>query len=138
MLLALIESVDKACSPDYDGVALQGWFGHAETLLPLFSLMRLPGCFALPLNWDNLADEWRLQEITPLGANLAILILRSVTGRHYAAVRLNGRTVAPIQGAPSLLPGNNLPTSGASRSGLPETDRNPSVLLLIGSPFSGR
>ena len=108
LLLALIESVDKACSPDYDGVALQGWFGHAETLLPLFSLMRLPGCFALPLNWDNLADEWRLQEITPLGANLAILILRSVTGRHYAAVRLNGRTVAPIQGAPSLLPWKQL------------------------------
>lgn len=108
LLLTMIDSADKACAPGYKGPAMQGWFGHAETLLPLFSLMRLPGCFALPLNWDNLADEWKLQEITPLGANLAVIILRSAGGRNYAAVRLNGRTVAPIQGAPSILPWKQL------------------------------
>lgn len=67
------------------------WFGHAETVMPLFALMRLPGCYAPDALSDRVADVWKDQEVSPLGANLLIVYLRSNTGRRYAALRLNGR-----------------------------------------------
>lgn len=79
-------------------VRMHGYFGHAETLLPLFSLMRLPGCYSDSEDYGCLQDEWQIQEITPLGANLAVILLRSGSGVTYASLRLNGRNIAPLPG----------------------------------------
>lgn len=105
LISAIINGADRAASatgeqtPSVpDNPVLQGWFGHAETLLPLLSTLRIPGCHALPLNLDTLTESWQLQDITPLGANFALFIFRGPSGNAYAAVRLNGRNISPVPG----------------------------------------
>lgn len=78
------------------GPGMQGVFGHAETLLPIFALMGVPGTTALPLDYDRLAQEWSDAVLTPLAANLAIIYSRGPSGRWYASMRLNGRNVSPV------------------------------------------
>lgn len=66
-------------------------FGHAETVLPLFSLMRLPGCYAPLLNPQEVAFQWKDWEISPLGANLLMVCLEDKAGKPFVALRLNGK-----------------------------------------------
>lgn len=103
LLRRLISDIDTAVSNVEPQLVLNGYFGHAETLLPLLSLIRLPGCFALPLDYDNLDKYWKIQNITPLGANLLILISRSESGRFYVAIQLNGRSIKPLRGKPDVV-----------------------------------
>lgn len=92
LLINIINCADNSAAMGAEvGANLR--FGHAETLLPLAALMGLPGCVALPLDYNVLADEWRDYEISPLGANICILFARTSTGRTYASVRLNSRQV---------------------------------------------
>ncbi len=75
------------------------WFGHAETLLPLVALMDLPGCVDLPLDWDELSARWKDYDITPMAANVMVVLLRAPgSDEAHAAVRLNGRWVEPVGG----------------------------------------
>lgn len=67
------------------------YFGHAETLLPLFSLMQLPGCYAPKCLPDQVAAQWHDYAITPLGANLMMVCLRDGNGQPVVAMRLNGK-----------------------------------------------
>lgn len=97
LLEQIIDDIDAASGGDSE-VKAHGYFGHAETLLPLLSLMRLPGCYAMTEDYANLHEEWQIQDITPLGANLAIVLLRGSSGEVYASVRLNGKNVAPLSG----------------------------------------
>lgn len=84
---------------DAPGLNANFWFGHAETLLPLVALMDLPGCVSLPLDWDDLARAWKDYEITPMAANVLIVLLRDPdSGEIHASVRLNGRWVVPVGG----------------------------------------
>lgn len=106
LLLEIIENTDRAIAEG--SPALNGYFGHAETLLPLLSLMQIPGCHAMPTDYDSLGDEWKIQKITPLGANLLILISTAPSGTAYATVQLNGRTLRPIEGRPETLPWTEL------------------------------
>lgn len=75
---------------------LEGIFGHAETLLPIFALLGVPGTTALPLDYSSLASEWSDAVLTPLAANLAIVYSRAPSGTYYASMRLNGRNVSPV------------------------------------------
>lgn len=75
---------------------LNGIFGHAETLLPVYALLGVPTTFALPLDYDNLPAEWSDAVLTPLAANLEIIYSVAPSGAIYASMRLNGRNVSPI------------------------------------------
>ena len=100
LLRRIIADIDNCVAPEEipGSVRMHGYFGHAETLLPLFSLMRLPGCYIISDDYDTLQDHWRIERITPLAANLAIIILRSESGKLYASLRLNGRNISPLPG----------------------------------------
>lgn len=100
LLRRIIADIDNCTAPGetLGSVRMHGYFGHAETLLPLFSLMRLPGCYIISDDYDTLQDHWRIERITPLAANLAIIILRSESGKLYASLRLNGRNISPLPG----------------------------------------
>lgn len=74
------------------------YFGHAETLMPLLSLMRVPGCYDDSGDFPTLSSRWKDYEIVPLGANLDIIFLQSLTQHTYVALRHNGRFVAPMSG----------------------------------------
>ncbi len=84
------------------------YFGHAETLMPAFSLMDLPGCKAMPDDYETLDEVWKDYDIVPLGANLLIVILQSDSGKLYAATRLNCKFIAPIEGMGKVVEWNRL------------------------------
>ncbi len=77
-------------------------FAHAETLMPLFSLMGLPGCTvpqdATP---QTLADCWNDSFVSPLGANLILVFYAAPSGKAYVQALLNGRQIAPLPAAAS-------------------------------------
>lgn len=102
LLQKIISEADAALAQkgaaDDETVRGNGYFGHAETLLPLLSLMRMPGCYAMTTDFEKLPETWRIQEITPLAANLAIVLLKGKSGVIYASVRHNGRNVSPLPG----------------------------------------
>ena len=68
-------------------------FGHAETIMPLAALMNLPECAELPLDLDLIAKEWHNYYVSPLAANIEIVLAQGPSGRIYAAVALNGQPV---------------------------------------------
>lgn len=88
---AIQESIEKATRGTEDMPRVEMWFGHAETVMPLFALMRLPGCYAPDCEPGEVAEKWRDWEVSPLGANLMIVLLRSRDGDHRIAMRLNGK-----------------------------------------------
>ncbi|MDE6248667.1 MAG: hypothetical protein K2M29_03040 [Paramuribaculum sp.] len=64
-------------------------FGHAETLMPLFALMRLPGCWYLTNYFDTVALNWHNFYVVPMASNLQMILFRSDSGRHYVRFDLN-------------------------------------------------
>lgn len=82
------------------------YFGHAETLMPLLSLMRVPGCYYDASNPESLSGHWRDYDIVPLGAHLDIILLKAPSGRIMVALLLNGSFVPPMpasDGQPALI-----------------------------------
>lgn len=71
-------------------------FGHAETLIPLLSLLRLPGCYYLTNYFDTVAMHWRDFEVVPMAANLQMVLFKSAKGGYYVGVYLNEKPVTLI------------------------------------------
>ena len=69
-------------------------FGHAETVIPLFALMKLPGCYAPTCKPEQVAARWKDWEVAPLGANLMMVCLKDQGDGRYVALRLNGRWIS--------------------------------------------
>ena len=95
LLRAMLSSLGSHAAA---GGEMDFFFGHAETVMPLFALMRLPGCFCPELPMREVAERWKDYEVSPLGADLAIFLLRSESGRLYVAMRLNGKFI-PMPGS---------------------------------------
>lgn len=95
LLRAMLSSLGSQAAA---GGEMDFFFGHAETVMPLFALMRLPGCFCPELPMREVAERWKDYEVSPLGADLAIFLLRSESGRLYVAMRLNGKFI-PMPGS---------------------------------------
>lgn len=96
---------NKSRKPGDESISFDAslYFGHAETLMPLFSLMDLPGCRAIPLDYNDVADQWRNYDIVPLGANLLIIFLKNKEGEIYTATRLNGKFIRPLKGKQEIV-----------------------------------
>lgn len=73
-------------------------FGHAETLMPLLSLIHLPGCYYMTNYFDTVGLHWRDFNIVPMGANLQFTLYISDTGRYYLRTDLNEHPVPLIPG----------------------------------------
>lgn len=77
--------------PAQHDIVARLYFGHAETIMPLFAAMHLPGCYAPDCAPEEVAQKWKDYEVSPLGANLIVVILQSPENGYWAAMRLNGR-----------------------------------------------
>lgn len=78
-------------------------FGHAETLMPLLSLLRLRGCYYLTNYFDTVALHWRDFDIVPMAANLQLVLFRSrVSGKYYLRASLNERPVPLLPNSDSI------------------------------------
>lgn len=92
LLRDIIEHIDNA-GRENDGLKAFLRFGHAETVIPLFTLMRLPGCYAPEATREQVASVWKDWEVSPLGANMMIVVLEGADGTKSVAVRHNGRWI---------------------------------------------
>ena len=89
LLMDIVNTTDAYVngSDNITGAILR--FGHAETLMPLFSLLKLPGCYYLTNYFDTVALHWRDFDVVPMAANLQLVVYRSTTGRFYVRINLN-------------------------------------------------
>ena len=72
-------------------------FGHAETLMPLLSLLRLKGCYYMTNYFDTVALHWRDFDVVPMAANFQMILFRAEkSGRYYVRVDVN-ETPVPLQ-----------------------------------------
>lgn len=97
LVATIIDDADSASAAQGGECTLNGYFGHAETLMPLLSALKIPGCHAMTTDAEKLATQWRSEDVVPLGANFAIFLFHTPQGT-MAAVRLNGRNVKPVPG----------------------------------------
>lgn len=69
-------------------------FGHAETLMPLLSLLKIPGCYYLTNYFDTVGQHWRDFDVVPMAANFQMIVFKArASGRYYVRVELNERPV---------------------------------------------
>lgn len=76
-------------------------FGHAETLMPLLSLMHLEGCYYLTNYFDTVALHWKDFYVVPMASNLQMILVKSKSGKMYVRFDLNERPIP-------LLPGSDI------------------------------
>lgn len=102
LLLDLINTTDKFLADTTSVAPVQLRFGHAETLMPLLSLMRLPGCYYLTNYFDTVGLHWKDFDVVPMAANLQLILFRSKSGKIYVRCDLNEKPVHLIPNDSSL------------------------------------
>lgn len=96
LLVDLIATTDSFVDGTSPSVAYFR-FGHAETLMPLLSLMRLRGCYYMTNYFDTVGLHWRDFHVVPMAANLQMILFKAKdSGRYYVRVDLNEQPV-PLQ-----------------------------------------
>lgn len=88
LLINLITTTDDVISGKSNEY-VQLRFGHAETLMPLLSLMHLKGCYYLTNYFDSVGLHWRNFHVVPMASNLQLVIFKSKSGRYYVRAELN-------------------------------------------------
>lgn len=100
LLTDLITSTDRFIQ-NQSGITVQLRFGHAETLMPLLSLMKIPGCYYMTSDFSTVAQYWQDFYVVPMAANLQMILFKAEkTGNYYVATLLNEHPV-------NLIPGND-------------------------------
>lgn len=98
LLKAIIGGIDGFIGKE--GVApVQLYFGHAETLMPLMSLMRLPRAYYVAPDIKCVPEHWHNFDIVPMAANLTFTLFRSNTGELYVRLDVNGSEEPLIPGS---------------------------------------
>lgn len=95
LLKDIILSVNRGLAAE-DSCRVFLRFGHAETLMPLLSLMRIPGCYYFTDDLNTVADNWRNFYVVPMASNIQIILFRSPSGAVYARVDFNECPVCPL------------------------------------------
>lgn len=100
LVMNLIETTDSFIEGTSDcPVNLR--FGHAETIMPLASLLRLPGCYYMTNYFDTVAMNWKDFYVVPMASNIQMILFKAKrSGRHYLRVDFNE---VPV----TLIPGND-------------------------------
>lgn len=99
LVLNLIETTDRFIDGTDRSIGAVLRFGHAETLMPLVSLLKLPGCYYLTNYFDTVATHWQDFNVVPMAANIQFIVFESKeSGRYYVRVDLNEQPVALRRG----------------------------------------
>lgn len=102
LVLDLISSTDKAIEYPEQQPAVRLRFGHAETLMPLFSLLHLPGCYYITNYPDTVGLHWRNFNVVPMASNIQMILFRSDSGRFYLRTDVNEHPVPLIPGTDDI------------------------------------
>lgn len=100
LLDKIVEEVDAAAARRDGELKASLHFGHAETLMPLLALMRVPGmCWVSPSTSlpgaETVSTHWRDSDVVPLGAFVQIQLARDNRGDVYGRIIVNGRVTTP-------------------------------------------
>ncbi len=101
LVLDLIRSTDSFIDGD-DATRVILRFGHAETLMPLYSLLHLPGCYYLTNYFDTVGQHWHDFDVVPMAANLQMILLRSDRGNYYVRFDRNEMPTKLIPNDPRI------------------------------------
>lgn len=103
LLGRLADDLEKAARGE-TSCAANVYVGHAETLMPLTALMRLPGAYYVTDDWGSVASHWLDWEIVPMGSNLQLVLCRAAgSGRLYLLTYLCEQAVGGPQPWQQLL-----------------------------------
>ena len=104
LVLDIIQTTDDFVSGQNTTTTAVLRFGHAETLMPLLSLLRIPGCYYLTNYFDTVAQHWCDFDVVPMAANIQFVLFRAkASGRYYVEVRVNEHPVALRKGDDSTI-----------------------------------
>ena len=93
LVMNLVRTTDEFIAGN-DSTTVRLRFGHAETLMPLLSLLRLRGCYYLTNYFDTVALHWRDFDIVPMAANLQLVLFHNPrSGKYYLRASLNEKPV---------------------------------------------
>ncbi len=95
LLQDVIARTDAFLAGTNKAVADLRW-GHAETLMPLLSLLRLKGCYYMTNYFDTVGQHWHDFEVVPMAANIQFILFKSDSGKYYLRVDLNEKPL-PLQ-----------------------------------------
>lgn len=98
----ILDRADESLAGKRTAVDLR--FGHDVFLLRQLALMEVEGCYDEVSGIDNASRVWQTYRLTPMAANLQIVIFRNSQGEEIATVRLNERPVK-IRGVNEYAPG---------------------------------
>lgn len=104
LLSDIIKTFDTYIADSTAIAPVQLRFGHAETLMPLLSLMQLPGCRYITDSLSTVASNWQDFNVSPMAANIHLILLRAPSGTLYLAVLLNERPTPLGEGLPFIIP----------------------------------
>ncbi len=105
LVKSVVDSTDDFIHGKNPGVVGMLYFGHGETVLPLVSLLRLPGCWYITEDYATVKNHWRDFEIIPMAANVQLILFKSTTGKYYARIELNEKPVdLPVNGFSDIYP----------------------------------
>lgn len=100
LILNLIETTDGfIAGTNKNTVDLR--FGHAETVMPLVSLMHLPGCYYMTNYFDTVPLHWRDFQVVPMAANLQMVLFKTEGGKYYVGCYLNEQPITLIPNNPA-------------------------------------
>ena len=103
LLCDIIESVDTVVARKGNTlVSAKLRFGHAETLMPLLSLMRLKGCFYKTNYFDTVAPNWQDFNVVPMSANLQLVLFKTAKGNFYLRIDHNEVPIAFMPGSSEI------------------------------------
>lgn len=103
LLCDIIESTDTVVARKGNTlVSAKLRFGHAETLMPLLSLMRLKGCYYKTNYFDTVAKNWQDFNVVPMSANLQLILFKNAKGDFYLRIDHNEQPVAFIPGSTEI------------------------------------
>lgn len=102
LLQDLLATTDAFIAGDKAIAKVMLRFGHAETLMPLLALMKLPGCYYITDNLEKVGDHWKDFYVVPMAANLQMILFRSNTGAYYVRIDLNEVPVPMTEGSSEI------------------------------------
>ncbi len=97
LLQNIISSIDSVVEGNSTLAAFLR-FGHAETIMPLVSLMQLPGCYYKTADLEDVAWNWKNFYVVPMASNLQFILLRGESGEYYLRLDFNEKPIALIPG----------------------------------------
>ncbi len=100
LLDKIVNELDAAASGRDAEIKASMHFGHAETLMPLLALMRVPDmCWTSPSSSlpgaSTVASHWRDSNVVPLGAFMQVQLARDASGNVYGRIIVNGHITTP-------------------------------------------